>query len=120
MKNVINKPELKPLRKPLRNYNTSAGAVLWTHLQKSQLQNHKFRRQHRIGNFIADFYCPSEKLVVELDGEDHFWDPGIEKNRVKENYLKSTGIKVIHFENKWVYEDIVGLLERIIAEFNHP
>ena len=73
MKNVINnKPELKPLRKQLRNFSTSAEAVLWTHLQKSQLQNRKFRRQHSIGNFIADFYCPSEKLVIELDGEDHF------------------------------------------------
>ena len=121
MKNVINnKPELKPLRKQLRNYSTSAEAVLWTHLQKGQLQNRKFRRQHSIGNFIADFYCPSEKLVIELDGEDHFWDPGIEKDRVKENYLKSTGIKVIRFENKWVYEDIAWVLERIIAEFNHP
>ena len=66
IQNVINnKPELKPLRKQLRNYSTSAGAVLWTHLQKSQLQNHKFRRQHSIGNFIADLYCSSEKLVIE-------------------------------------------------------
>ena len=103
IKNVINnKPEFKRLRKQLRNYIISAEAVLWTHLQKSQLQNRKFRRQHSIGNFIADFYCPSEKLVIELDGEDHFWEPGIEKDRVKENYLKNTGIKVIRFDNKRV------------------
>ena len=121
MKNVINnKPELKPFRKQLRNSSTSAEAVLWTHLQKSQLQNRKFRRQHSIGSFIADFYCPSEKLVVELDGEDHFWDAGIEKDRVKENYLKSKGIKMIRFENKWVYEDIAWVLEKIKTEFNHP
>ena len=121
IKNVINnKPEFKRLRKQLRNYSTSAGAVLWTHLQKSQLQNRKFRRQHSIGNFIADFYCPTEKLVIELDGEDHFWDAGIEKDRVKENYLKSIGIKVIRFENKWVYADIAWVLEKIKAEFNHP
>ncbi|MBC7391685.1 MAG: DUF559 domain-containing protein, partial [Opitutaceae bacterium] len=71
-------------------------------------------------SFIADFYCPSEKLVIELDGEDHFWDAGIEKDRVKENYLKCTGIKVISFENKWVYEDIAWVLEKFKSSFNHP
>ena len=66
MKNVINnKPELKALRKQLRNFSTSAEAVLWTHLQKSQLQNRKFLRQHITGSFIADLYFSSEKLVIE-------------------------------------------------------
>lgn len=77
MKIIINnKTELKPFRKKLRNNSTSAEATLWTYLQKSQLENRKFRRQNSLGNFIADFYCPSEKLVIELDGEDHFWEPG--------------------------------------------
>ncbi len=122
MKNVFinNKPELKHLRKQLRYHSTSAEAILWTHLQKSQLQNRKFRRQHCLGNFIADFYCPSEKLVIELDGEDHFWEPGIEKDRIKENYLKSIGIIVLRFENKQVFEDIEWVIEKIKAEFNHP
>ena len=54
--------------------------------------------------------------MIELDGEDHFWDTGIEKERVKENDLN----KVIRFENKWVYEDIAWVIEQIKAEFNHP
>ena len=58
--------------------------------------------------------------MIELDDEDNFWDPGIKKDRVKENYLKSIGIKVIRFYNKWVYEDIAWVLEKIKAEFNHP
>ncbi len=122
MKKIVinNKSELKNYRKQLRNSSTSAEAVLWTYLQKSQVENRKFRRQHSLGNFIADFYCPSEKLVVELDGEDHFWEPGIEKDRIKENYLKSIGIKVIRFENKWVFEDIAWVLEQIKVAFNHP
>lgn len=122
MKKIIinNKPELKNYRKQLRNNSTSAEATLWTYLQKSQLENRKFRRQHSLGNFIADFYCPSEKLVIELDGEDHFWKPGIEKDRIKENYLKSIGIRVIRFENKWVFEDIGWVLQQIKMVFNHP
>jgi very-short-patch-repair endonuclease len=122
MKKIIinNKPELKPFRKKLRNNSTSAEATLWTYLNKSQLENRKFRRQHSLGNFIADFYCPSENLVIELDGEGHFQEPGIEKDRIKEDYLKSIGIRVIRFENKWVFEDVNWVLERIKAEFNHP
>lgn len=122
MKKIVinNKPELKNYRKQLRNNSTSAEAVLWTHLQRSQVEDRKFRRQHSLGNFIADFYCPSEKLVIELDGEQHYHEPGIEKDRIKENYLKSIGIRVIRFENKWVFEDIAWVLEQIKAAFNHP
>ncbi len=122
MKKIIinNKPELKAYRRQLRNKSTSAEATLWTYLQKSQLENRKFRRQHSLGNFIADFYCPSQKLVVELDGEDHLWEAGMERDRIKENYLKSLGIKVLRFENKWVFEDINWVLEQIKAAFNHP
>lgn len=122
MKKLIinNKPELKAYRKQLRNNSTSAEATLWTYLQKSQLENRKFRRQHSLGNFIADFYCPAKKLVIELDGEDHFWEAGMERDRVKENYLNSLGIRVLRFENKWVFEDINWVLEQIKAVFNHP
>lgn len=117
MKKIIinNKPELKNYRKQLRNNSTSAEAVLWTYLQRSQLEDRKFRRLHSLGNFIADFYCPSEKLVVELDGEGHFHEPGIEKDCIKENYLKSIGIRMIRFENKWIFEDIAWVLEQIKA-----
>ena len=122
MKKIVinNRPELKPFRKELRNHSTSAEATLWTYLQKSQLENRKFRRQHSLGNFIADFYSPAEKLVVELDGEQHYHEPGMERDRIKENYLRSIGIRVVRFENKWVFEDINWVLEKIRASFNHP
>jgi very-short-patch-repair endonuclease len=49
-----------------------------------------------------------------------FGEPGIEKDRIKEDYFKSLGIQIIRFENKWVFEDIGWLLEQIRAKFNHP
>jgi very-short-patch-repair endonuclease len=110
---INNKPELKTYRKNLRNNGTSAEATLWRYLQKSQLENRKFRRQHSLGNFIADFYCPAEKLVIELDGEHHYHEPGITNDRLKESYLNSIGVKVLRFENKLVFEDIEWVLERI-------
>jgi very-short-patch-repair endonuclease len=74
---IHNRVELKPFRKKLRNNSTSAEATLWTYLKNRQLEGRKFRRQHSIGNYIADFYCPEEQLVIELDGEGHFWEEGI-------------------------------------------
>lgn len=66
-----NKKNLKEHRKALRNKGTSAEAFLWVQLSKSKLEGRNFRRQHRIGNYIVDFFCPSERLIIELDGEVH-------------------------------------------------
>ncbi len=78
----------------------------------------KFRRQHSIGNFIMDFYCASEKLCIELDGSVHFCRIGMFRDNEKFQFLKSQGIKVIRFENKYVHDDINFVLSKIIDEFN--
>ena len=59
---------LKPIRQALRNDATAAEKQLWQFLKGSQLSGRKFRRQHSVGYFILDFYCPSEQLAIELDG----------------------------------------------------
>ena len=110
---IHNKPELKSFRKQLRNNGTSAEAVLWMQLKQKQLDGRKFRRRHSIGNYIVDFYCPEEKLAVELDGEDHFWGEGIDHDYKRFRYLVSLGISVIRFENKWVFEDMNYVLTEI-------
>jgi very-short-patch-repair endonuclease len=114
---IHNRPEFKYFRKKLRNNSTSAEAVLWIQLKHKQLQGGKFRRQHSIGNFIVDFYWPEEKLVIELDGEDHFWEKGIINDTKKTNYLSNLGIKTIRFENKWIFEDIDHVLTEISSHF---
>ena len=70
-----------------------------------------------MGNFIIDFYCHSEKLGIELDGDPHFWQTGIEKDRIKEEFLSVESIKILRFENRWVFEDIDYVLMRIMEEF---
>src|SRR5579872_4184975 len=67
---VNNVTYLKDRRKALRNNLTPAEATLWKMLKGSAL-NRKFRRQHSIENYIVDFYCPEEKLIIELDGQVH-------------------------------------------------
>ena len=93
---------------------------MWTYLQKKQLKGRKFRRQHSIGNYIVDFYCPSEKLAIELDGQYHYTPAGILKDQERDAYLKKMGIKVLHFENVEVFHDLEALLEKVVNQFDHP
>lgn len=68
---IHNRKYLKQRRKDLRNNATISEKRLWIALKKSQLKGRKFRRQHSIENYIVDFYCPSEKLIIEVDGNMH-------------------------------------------------
>lgn len=108
---------LKPIRKKLRNNGTSAEATLWKSLQRSQLNGRKFRRQHSVGFYVLDFYCPSEKLCVELDGAGHFTIAGARKDAARTAYLEELNIRVVRFENCEVFENLEGVLEGIRNEF---
>ena len=114
---IMNKPELKYFRKKLRSDLTPAEAKLWKYLSKSQLEGRKFRRQHSIGNYIVDFYCPTEKLAIELDGSVHNDINADEYDQERELILKEFGVKVIRFENKDVFEDPDQILETIKSNF---
>ncbi len=85
---VHNIKTLKENRKALRNCLTPAEANLWSFLKNSQLENRKFRRQHSVGPYVLDFYCPSEKLCVELDGAAHFTDYGYEYDTARTDIWK--------------------------------
>jgi very-short-patch-repair endonuclease len=93
MGNLHNRRNLKERRKELRSNLTLAEATLWIHLQKKQLYGRKFGRQHSIGNYIVDFYCPSENLAIELDGEQHYTSEVIIYDTRRTEYLNSKGIK---------------------------
>ena len=85
---------------------TPAEATLWKHLQRNQLKGRKFRRQHSIDNFIVDFYCASENLIIELDGAVHL-DFAIQNYDLERTQkLEGFGFKLIRFENKLVFENI--------------
>ena len=96
---------------------TPAEAYLWTKLSNRKLEGRKFRRQHSLGSFVVDFYCPTEKLSVELDGMPHFTEEGIENDKMRTKYLKSIGINEIRFENAEVFERTDEVLNKIKACF---
>ena len=119
MKNIHNHKYLEERRKELRKNLTSAEATLWKSLQRKQLTGRKFRRQHSIKNFIVDFYCPKEKLIIELDGAYHldFAQQNYDLERSK--ILESLGFVVIRFENKFVFENLQGVLDEICGYFKN-
>lgn len=114
---IFNRAHLQPQRKQLRENATPAEVMLWKALQRKQLAGRKFRRQHSIGNYIVDFYCPEEQLVVELDGAGHFTVLGQEYDQERDEYFESLGLKVIRFENYLVQQDLEGVLSGIRAKF---
>lgn len=113
-----NLPHKKDQRRTLRSNLTIAEAVLWNRLKNSQLNNRKFRRQHSIGEFILDFYCPQEKPAVELDGAGHFTVPGSLYDAARTVYLNSSGIQIIRFENKLIWSALESVLQSIASNFN--
>jgi len=112
-----NNKNLKKYRKALRNKGTSAEAFLWTQLSKSKFEGRKFRRQHSIGNYIVDFFCPSERLIIELDGDVHLNATAEEKDQKRTQYLENLDYKVIRFENKMVFDNLQSVLMEIKDNF---
>ena len=113
-----NKRHLKERRQGLRNNATPAEAALWNALKNKQLDGRKFRRQHSFGNhIIADLYCPSERLVIELDGQHHFTPAGMYKDQLRDEFLKQNHIRVLRIENRDVFEDLENVLARIRKAF---
>jgi very-short-patch-repair endonuclease len=112
-----NLPHKKEQRRALRSNLTTAEAVLWNNLKSSQLASRKFRRQHSIGEFILDFYCPQEKLAVELDGAGHFTVSGNLNDVARTEYLNLVGIRVMRFENKMIWSALESVLQCIESNF---
>ena len=117
MSQIHNLPHKTTHRQALRSALTPAEAVLWNQLKNSQLKNRKFRRQHSVGEYVLDFYCPAEKIAVELDGAGHFNVIGEAHDTTRTAYLAQFGIVILRFENKVVWSGLDGILVEIARHF---
>lgn len=97
----------------LRKRQTEAEELLWSYLKNREIFKVKFRRQHSIGEFIADFYCKEAKLVIELDGEQHLNHQ--EYDQIRTKYLEERGIKVIRYWNDEVLKELETVLAEILS-----
>ena len=118
MTTLNNLPHKKDEHRALRQNLNPAEARLWSVLKSGQLAGRKFRRQHSVGEFILDFYCPQEKLAIELDGADHFTVSGNLHDAARTTYLNAVGIRVIRFENKLIWSALESVLQAIENSFN--
>ena len=112
-KAISNLASKKEFRRELRNNATPAELTLWKALQGKQLDGYKFRRQHSIGNYILDFFCPSANLAIELDGGQHFTKDGREYDAIRDGFLASVGIRVLRYANNFIFENLEGVLEDV-------
>lgn len=98
--------------KSLRKNMTEAENLLWFHLKQNP-KGFKFRRQHPIGIYIADFYCHKAKLVIELDGKIHEREDVRINDEQRQKLLEQDGLTVIRFLNEDVYEHVETVIHKI-------
>jgi very-short-patch-repair endonuclease len=119
--NVHTKKALRDIRKELRNKSTSAEIAFWNLVKNRKIEGRKFRRQHSIDNFIVDFYCPSAKLIIELDGDYHGEYFRISEDLKRDEYLEKLGYMVLRFENRFIFKDPEFIIKEVVKKLNnHP
>jgi adenine-specific DNA-methyltransferase len=113
----MKKAKLIQTARNLRKYPTKAEAILWQVLRNKNLEGFRFRRQHPIGPYIADFFCPKKKLIIEVDGGQHA-EQG-KKDAERTAFFESKGCRVIRFWNNEVLGNIQGVVDRIAEELDN-
>ncbi|HAN17820.1 MAG: hypothetical protein A2X13_05845 [Bacteroidetes bacterium GWC2_33_15] len=103
----------------LRMCMTSSERILWQNLRNKKVLDYKFRRQHAISQFIADFYCHEARSVIEVDGGYHNNPDQQEYDKGRTAELENLGIKVLRFTNKDVETDINKVITEISTYLKH-
>ncbi len=114
-----NSPKYVPgLARRLRTNSTGAEAALWAALRNRKLGGAKFRRQHPLGRYIADFYCHDSLLVIELDGSVHDDAGQAAYDLVRQKEIEERGLTVLRLSNEEVIEDLPITLNKIADVLN--
>jgi very-short-patch-repair endonuclease len=92
---------------------TDAERLLWSKIRGKQIRGQQFYRQKIIGEYIVDFYCPKSRLVIEVDGGQHYSVEGKEKDRMRDCYMARAGIAALRFSDREVFNNLEAVLERI-------
>ena len=118
MSNLHYRKQIEEQRKVLRKSLAPAKDILWKFLQDKKLKGRRFRRQHIIKNYTVDFYCATEKLIVELDGGAVHLDSTQQKYEEERIFnIEKSGFTVLHIEKEMVFENIEEVLEKISSFF---
>ena len=106
--------KLTKLARNLRKNQTKEEALLWYHFLSKY--SPRFHRQYVIGEYIVDFYCHQAKIVIELDGSQHYEPEEIAKDQIRTEYLKNLGLRVLRFTNLEIQREFSAVCEMIDKE----
>ena len=106
-------PKLKQNSQSLRKNMTKEERHLWYDFLKNLPIT--FNRQKIIGSYIVDFYCADAKLVIELDGGQHFEQEGLLNDKIRDEYLNSQGIRVLRYSNTDINKNFEGVCQDILS-----
>lgn len=113
MTKLFNQSAQKQKRRDLRKEMTSAEGVVWSRIRNHRI-DYKFRRQFSIGTYVADFYCSELKLVVEIDGGQHFENEAIEYDNARTKYFNDLGMTVVRYTNADVKRNPVSVMDDLM------
>jgi very-short-patch-repair endonuclease len=108
--------KLKKYSQELRKNMTDAERLLWAKLRRKQLKGLQIYRQRIIANYIVDFYCPKANLIIEIDGGQHYSVEGINEDKIRDDYMRNQGFKVLRVSDKEVFENLNGVIEKIYED----
>jgi len=98
----------------MRKAMTEPEVILWTRLRGRGGDRPTFRRQHPYGSMILDFYCPSLKLALEVDGATHWDDDAQQREAARDHWLAQQGVHTLRIPASQVYRDIDGVMDQIL------
>ena len=108
---------LKASARSLRVKMTDAEQLLWQRVRRKQIGGVQFYRQKPLLSYVVDFYCPAAKLVVELDGSQHFEQEHQSKDRLRDEALVRLGLQVLRFDNRQILletEAVLAVIDRVV------
>jgi very-short-patch-repair endonuclease len=96
---------------------TDSEKLLWSRIRRKQLKGAQFYRQKIVGDYIVDFYCPSARIIVEVDGGQHFEQAAKLRDHQRDKYLSRLGFRVLRFPSWEVMKDVDNIVEQIWGQF---
>ncbi|MBO9709160.1 MAG: DUF559 domain-containing protein [Caulobacter sp.] len=104
----------------LRKTMSLPETLLWTAIRGGQIEGFKFRRQHPIGAYVLDFYCPILRLDIEVDGQAHAFDDRPERDALRDGWLQRQGVRVLRIPARDILEALDGVIEALRTELILP
>ena len=104
---------LKEFSRDLRSHSTLSEILLWQKLRASQFRGYAFNRQKPLGNYIVDFYCLKLDLVIEVDGNSHFFEESVVEDQERQKVIERMGVNFLRFSDLEVKRSMPSVLEEI-------